>query len=505
MSEQFDVVIIGAGISGVTATYHLQKYSPNKSYVVLERRADMGGTWDLFKYPGVRSDSDMFTLGFNFKPWLGEKSITTGESILSYVKETASEIGMRDHIRFNRSVVEARWSNQEALWTLTVQNGEQTETITTRFIVSCAGYYDYDKGYDPGFEGRDTFSGDIIHPQFWPENYDYEGKNVVVIGSGATAVTMVPAMTDKAKHVTMLQRSPTYMAYMPAEDGFAKWARKLLPTKMAYSISRWKNILFTMMVYMISRKNPELMKKILLGRIRGQLEKHIDVDKHFIPAYNPWDQRLCAVSDGDLFKAIRAGKAGVVTDHIDTFDETGIKLKSGERIDADVVVTATGLVLKPLGGIKVYMDGKYIDYGTVMNYKGLMASGVPNFAAIFGYTNASWTLKADLSAKYITRLLNHMDEHGYDYCQAEIKDTYVREEPIEDLQAGYFMRAAHLLPKQGHIRPWKLYQNYIQDMINLRYQKVTDNAMTFYRVAIISLNPSDKVLKHRQELHNHKG
>ncbi len=479
-AEHVDVLIIGAGLSGVGAGYHLQANCPDKSYAILEGRETMGGTWDLFKYPGIRSDSDMYTLGYSFRPWTNAKAIADGPSILSYVKDTAADYGIDKHIRYSHKVISANWSTQDALWTIHAERGPMKEpvTFTANFVFMCGGYYNYDEAYTPDFEGRADFKGEVIHPQFWPENLDYSGKKVVVIGSGATAMTLVPSMTDKAEHVTMLQRSPTYVVSRPGEDATANWLRKHLPAKLAYGITRWKNVLFGMYFFRMCMNKPAKVKDYLLGMVREQLGDDV-VKKHFTPTYQPWDQRLCLVPDGDLFEALNTGKASVVTDHIDRFTETGIKLKSGETIDADIVVTATGLKLQVWNGLDVSVDGNVIKPKDTMAYKGFMYSGVPNLASSFGYTNASWTLKCDLTCEWVCRLLKHMDAKGFDQATPNFISDDVAREPWLDLTSGYVQRAMEEFPKQGSKTPWKLHQNYARDMMMLRFGKLEDEALTF--------------------------
>lgn len=477
-SPYFDVLIIGAGLSGIGAAVHLGKHCPKKSYAILEGRERLGGTWDLFRYPGIRSDSDMYTLGYNFKPWTEQKAIADGPSILKYLHETADEFGVRDHIRFNNKMVRADWSTADAKWTVTVNTPEGERKYRCNFLFLCSGYYSYDEGLEALFEGRDNFGGTIIHPQFWPENFDYAGKNVVVIGSGATAVTVVPEMAKTAASVTMLQRSPTYMAHVPAEDKMALALRKVLPPKAAYATARWKKVLLQMFFYNLARKRPEMMKKRLISMAEKELGGY-DMS-HFTPRYNPWDQRLCALPDGDMFEAIKDGKAHVVTDHIERFDADGIQLKSGKHLDADVIVTATGLKLEVAGGAEIYKDGERIDFSQTYNYKGAMFSGVPNFAITFGYTNASWTLKADLTSEYICRLINKMDAKGARIATPTIKPGEdVGEEPMLDFTSGYVTKALAYLPKQGARKPWKLNQNYIKDRYILRHKPVEDGVMEF--------------------------
>jgi monooxygenase len=478
--EHLDVLIVGAGLSGVGAAWHLQDRCPGKSYAILEARGDLGGTWDLFRYPGIRSDSDMHTLGYRFRPWTREKSITDGDSILEYVRQTAHDSGIDGKIRFHHRVLSAEWSNAEARWTVEAErtdNGERV-SLTCDFLWTCSGYYRYDEGYTPEFEGVDRFAGPVIHPQHWPEDLDYAGKRVVVIGSGATAVTLVPAMAEEAAHVTMLQRSPTYIASLPAEDRLASALRRRLPDRVAYAIVRWKNVLIQTAFYQLSRRRPEMVKRFIRKGVERSLPPGYDIDKHFKPPYNPWDQRMCLVPDGDLFKAISAGGASVVTDRIATFTERGIELESGEELEADVIVTATGLNLLFLGGMRLTVDGEAVDVPTKMTYKGMMLSGVPNLAFTVGYTNASWTLKADLTSEYVCRLLNHMDAHGYHRCAPEV-DPSVTEQPLLDFTSGYVMRSLDQFPKQGSKEPWKLRQNYVFDIRTIRRGPIDDGAMRF--------------------------
>jgi monooxygenase len=480
--EHFDVLIVGAGLSGIGAAYHLQKECPAKSFVILEGRDAIGGTWDLFRYPGVRSDSDMFTLGYRFRPWREAKAIAAGPSILKYVRETARECGIDRQIRFGHRVTRALWSSREAVWTVEAAGPEGREVrFVCNFLYMCSGYYDYAQGYMPGWPGMDRFRGRIVHPQQWPEDLDYAGRRIVVIGSGATAVTLVPALAETAAHVTMLQRSPTYIVSRPSEDVIANWLRKRLPARLAYAMVRWKNVLLTMYFYNLARRRPAQTKKGILRLVQQQLGPGYDVGKHFSPRYNPWDQRLCLVPDADLFSVIRSGKASIATDEIETFTERGLRLKSGEELEADIIVTATGLNLKVLGGMQVLIDGAQVDLSRTLNYKGAMYSDIPNLASAFGYTNASWTLKADLTAQYVCRLLNYMDAHGYDSCTPRKRDPAIVEEPFVNFTSGYFQRASAILPKQGSRRPWRLYQNYILDILMLRLGGVDDGAMEFIR------------------------
>ena len=436
----------------------------------------------MFRYPGIRSDSDMFTLGFSFKPWPTNKSIAPGDSIRKYVTETAKENGIEKHIQFQQKLVSSSWSSEDAKWTLDIEQSDgSTQQIRTGFVMSCTGYYNYDEAYTPDFEGAENFKGQVVHPQFWPDNFDYAGKKVVVIGSGATAVTLVPAMTDKAAHVTMLQRSPTYMASLPTEDKLANTLRRTLPNKLAYSITRTKNILMGAGFFKMSRSRPEMMKSLLLKGVASQLKDKSLVKKHFTPSYNPWDQRICAVTDGDMFEGINKGNISLVTDHIDKFTEGGIQLKSGETLDADIIVTATGLVLKNPGDTPIFVDGKKVDFPNSFTYKGMMVSDVPNMSNTTGYTNASWTLKADLINAYVCRLLNRMDKSKQDYCVARVSNPDMASELSLDFSSGYVQRSVHLLPKQGNENPWRLFQNYFLDFLFLKTGSLQDDAMNFHR------------------------
>jgi cation diffusion facilitator CzcD-associated flavoprotein CzcO len=481
--EHVDVLIVGAGLSGIGAACHLQRRCPGKSWAILEARETIGGTWDLFRYPGIRSDSDMYTLGYVFKPWREAKSIADGPSILRYIEETASENGIQGKIRFGHRAVRAEYDSETCRWTVQAQVAEtgETVTITCSFLFMCTGYYRYDEGFTPRFEGQERFGGQIVHPQHWDESLDYKGKQVVVIGSGATAITLVPAMAEQAAQVTMLQRSPSYVVSLPAEDPLAAWLRRRLPARAVYPLVRWKNVLLTMLSFQLSRRRPEVMKRLVRKRQEALLPAGYDIDTHFTPAYNPWDQRLCLVPNGDLFEALGEGSAKIVTDHIDTFTETGIRLRSGEELKADVIVTATGLNLLALGGIELSVDGREIVLGETMSYKGMMLSGVPNMALAVGYTNASWTLKCDLTCEYVCRLLQHMDTHGYAQCVPSNEDASVQPLPFIDFSSGYVQRAIEHFPKQGSKRPWRLYQNYALDIVTLRRGSVQDEAMRFSR------------------------
>ncbi|WLC07706.1 flavin-containing monooxygenase [Bradyrhizobium elkanii] len=481
MSADFDVLIVGAGLSGIGAGYHLQANCPNRSYAILEGRDCIGGTSDLFRYPGIRSDSDMYTLGYSFRPWTEPKAIADGPSILNYVRETARVYGIDKNIRYNHRVVRADWSSADSQWTVEVERGpEKTiERFTCNFLFMCSGYYKYEHGYTPDFPGIADFAGRVVHPQKWTDDIDYTARKVVVIGSGATAVTLVPEMAKTAAHVTMLQRSPTYVVARPDEDKVANWLRARLPAKLAYGLTRWKNVLFGMYFYRLCKRDPERVKKLILGGVRHALGPDYDVATHFTPRYNPWDQRLCLVPNGDLFQSLRNGGSSVVTDQIETFTRGGIKLKSGNVLDADIVVTATGLDLQVLGGLEINVDGARVDLSKTMNYKGLMYSGVPNLAAAFGYTNASWTLKCDLTCEYVCRMLNHMKANGYAQVTPRRNDPTVTELPWVDFSSGYIQRAAARFPKQGSRRPWRLYQNYALDIVTLRFGSLKDEAIEF--------------------------
>jgi monooxygenase len=478
--SDFDVLIVGAGLSGIGAAYHLQDKCPGKTFAILEGRSASGGTWDLFRYPGVRSDSDMHTMGYRFRPWREAKSIADGQSILRYIRETAEEYGIDRNIRFNHRVVRASWCSPDARWTVEATGpGDQAVRLSCNFLYMCSGYYEYAAGYMPGWPGMDRFTGQILHPQQWPEELDYAGKRVIVIGSGATAVTLVPAMAERAAHVTMLQRSPTYIVTRPARDAIANWLHRMLPSRLAYGLARWKNILLQMYFYNLARRKPDATRKTILKFAQMQLGPDFDVGKHFNPRYNPWDQRLCLVPDGDLFAAISSGKASVVTDEIETFTENGVRLRSGSELEADVIVTATGLKMRLMGGIELVVDGVTTELAKTMTYKGMMSSDVPNLAMALGYTNASWTLKCDLTSDYVCRLLNFMDEHGYAYCIPRKHDASVTEEPALSFTSGYVQRALGSLPKQGSKKPWRLNQNYALDLMALRFGKVDDGTVEF--------------------------
>ncbi len=477
-SKHVDVLIIGAGLSGIGAAYHLKTKCPDKTYAILERREAIGGTWDLFRYPGIRSDSDMYTLGYNFKPWTDPKIIADGHTIREYIQSTARENGIDKKISFGRKVLSAAWSSDKAQWAVEVDHNGTAETYTANFVISCTGYYNYDGGYTPEFPGIKKYKGTVIHPQKWPEDLDYSGKKVLVIGSGATAVTLVPAMTDKAAHVTMLQRSPTYVASVPQNDVISQGLRRFMPEMMVYRMGRTRNVGLQMAVYNLSKSKPKVVRRLLLAQVKAQLGKDFDM-KHFTPSYNPWDERLCAVPNGDLFKVIRKGKASVVTDHIDTFTAKGIKLKSGDELEADIIITATGLDLQMLGGMNLSIDGQPYDVSKAMNYKGVMFQDLPNFGMMFGYTNASWTLKSDISSEYLCRLIKHMDKTGLRQCMPHNSDPAVQQEDFVAMRSGYLQRALSKLPRQGNKAPWKVYMNYAMDLAVLRYKSVDDGVMQF--------------------------
>ncbi|WP_417622946.1 flavin-containing monooxygenase [Parasphingorhabdus sp.] len=479
-NEILDVLIVGAGLSGIGAAVHLTKRCPGKSFAIVEGRDRLGGTWDLFRYPGIRSDSDMYTLGYNFKPWTARKAIADAPSILNYLDETVAEYDLADKIRFNRKVVEASWSSEEALWTVRVDHGDgSNSTIKCNFLHMCSGYYSYDEGHNPDFPGKADFEGRIVHPQFWPDDLDYTGKKVVVIGSGATAVTLIPSMAESAAHVTMLQRSPTYIVSRPGEDKWALRLRKFLPGKLAYLLTRWKNVLLGLFMFNLARKKPAEFKGRLLEMVKEEMGPDVDM-AHYTPTYNPWDQRLCLVPDSDLFESIKSGKASIVTDHIDSFTKDGIKLKSGQMLEADVIVTATGLKMITGGSAAISVDGQPVNFGEKINYKGVMFSGIPNFGMTMGYTNASWTLKADLTSEYVCRLINFMDRNGTPIATPTLPvGESIGTEPMLDFSSGYVQRAIKDLPKQGDRKPWRLNQNYPKDIINLRYKAVDDGVMVF--------------------------
>jgi cation diffusion facilitator CzcD-associated flavoprotein CzcO len=475
-ANHFDVLIVGAGLSGIGAGYHLQDKCPQKTFAIVEARDNLGGTWDLFRYPGIRSDSDMYTLGYSFRPWVEPKSIAEGPRILKYLRETAAEHGIDKHIRFKTRVVSASWSSQESMWMVEAEQSGARVVYTCGFLFMCSGYYKYEEGYSPEFPGAKNFAGQIVHPQKWTPGIDYKDKRVVVIGSGATAVTLVPELAKDAAHVTMLQRSPTYVVSRPGDDPFARFLRGISP-KLAWHLTRWRNVLLQLYFFKLCRRNPDRAKKLILGAAKHFLPPEY-IEKHFTPRYNPWEQRLCLIPEGDLFNAIKDGKASVVTNTIDTFTASGIRLSDGSELPADIIVTATGLNLQVLGGTQLVVDGKPVDMSKALNYKGMMFSGIPNMASIFGYINASWTLRSDLTSEYVCRLLNYMDEHGFTQC-TPVADESVSAQPWVDFSSGYLTRSESLMPKQGSKAPWTLTQNYARDIVSLRYGKVDDGVMAY--------------------------
>jgi len=492
--EHLDVLIVGAGLSGIGAGHYLQAKCPWATYAICEARDAVGGTWDLFRYPGIRSDSDMHTLGYAFRPWAGEQSIADGASIREYIKETAAAEGIDRHIRFHHRIVRADWSTREARWRITAERTDtgQVVELTCGFLFSCSGYYRYDRGYLPDFADMDRFAGTIVHPQAWPEGLDYAGKRVVVIGSGATAITLIPALASAA-HVTMLQRSPTYIASLPARSPLVGLLRRILPQRWSGDAIRWFNALFTQAFFQLSRRRPAFVKRMLRKGVEQQLPPGYDIETHFTPRYDPWDQRLCLDCDGELFKAIRAGTASVVTDHIDRFTETGLRLRSGAELEADIIVTATGLELLFLGGIEASVDGAAVQPASRMTYKGMMLEGMPNAAVAVGYTNASWTLKCELTCAYVCRLLNHMRTHGYRQCTPINRDPSIVSEPLLPLSSGYVQRSAHAFPRQGQRFPWQVYQSYLRDYRAMKLRSVEDDAMVFSnpaRSAVVSASPA---------------
>lgn len=479
-TEYVDVIIAGAGLSGIGSAVHLIKAAPGKTYAILEGRDAIGGTWDIFRYPGVRSDSDMFTLGYEFKPWTNQKGIADGDDICNYIREAADEYGVKQHVRFGHKVKTANFDSDSSTWTVTVELKDgSTKELQSQFFISCTGYYDYDEDYTPEFAGRDDFKGDIIEPQFWPKDYDYSGKKVVVIGSGATAVTLVPAMTDKASHVTMLQRSPSYVISVPQQDIMVKALRKFLPEKIAYRIIRGRNISITLGIYQFCIRFPKLARKVLQWGVKAQLPKDFDMS-HFTPKYNPWDQRLCAVPLGDMFKSLKKGTSSVVTDHIDRFVDNGILLKSGKVLEADIIVTATGLKIQMLGKIKASLDGVPINPHDSMSYRGAMMENVPNFAMVFGYTNSSWTLKADLIGDYVARLLKHMDDKGVRQVTPRNDNPSIRKQPfINNMSSGYIQRVIDQIPQQGDSNPWLVWHNYFVDMGLFKLANLDDPVLEY--------------------------
>ena len=476
-----DVLIVGAGISGISSAFHLKKYSPQASFEILEARDDIGGTWSLFKYPGIRSDSDMYTLGFAFRPWKDAKAIADAPAIMDYLRGAVDDGGLKEKIHFGQKVVDAKWSTPEGKWFVTIEDQASGDrhTRSCTFLHSCAGYYNYDHGYQPDFPGAENFKGEFVHPQFWPEGLDYAGKKVVVIGSGATAVTLVPAMAEKAEKVLMLQRSPTYIVSRPAQDGFANFTRKYLPSMAAYQLTRWKNVLMGRLMFWLCRKYPDAIKKRLLKELPDQLPDGFDIEKHLTPRYNPWDQRVCLAPDGDFFTAIRNGKADIVTDHIERIEEDAIILQSGEKLDADIIVSATGLDLNFVGNIDISVDNEPVEPGNLLNYKGMMYSGIPNLLQSFGYTNASWTLRCDLTSRYLCRMVNYMQKRGLTRAMPTPDMREVEVEPLLDFSSGYITRKSAELPKQGTVKPWVMYQNYVADIFLVKFGALRDRGLKF--------------------------
>ena len=475
-----NVIVVGAGISGIAAGYNLKKSCPNKSFAILEGRESLGGTWDLFKYPGIRSDSDMHTLGYRFKPWIHDKSIADGPSILEYLNETVDENNLKKNILINHKVKSANWNSDKSLWELEINNKDQLVNMTCDFLFLCGGYFSYSKPHMPSFINQEKFEGQIIHPQFWNDQLDYTNKKVVVIGSGATAITLVPAIAEKAKHVVMLQRSPSYVVSRPSEDAINRFLRKFLPIKFTYFLIRWKNILWQSYTFFLARKFPERIKKGILDLLKDELGSDFDINKHFTPSYKPWDQRMCLVPDSDLFSAIKNNKASVVTDKVKQFESDGILLESGVKITTDIIVTATGIELNSLNDINVTMDNVKVNAHERLTYKGMMLSGVPNFALSFGYVNASWTLRADLTCEYVCRLISLMDKKGVDCCAPINDQSAYGDDDLIDFTSGYVQRGLHLMPKQGNKAPWKNYQNYLKDIFAVRLFSIKDSNLNFY-------------------------
>jgi|TARA_B110000263_G_scaffold242252_1_gene247526 cation diffusion facilitator CzcD-associated flavoprotein CzcO len=481
----FDVVVVGAGISGIGAAYNLQTRCPKKSFTILEGRENIGGTWDLFKYPGIRSDSDMYTMGFRFKPWKSSKMIADGPSIIDYLDETVEENNLKEKIQFSKKLVKASWSSQDTVWSLQIenQNDNTIEELTCNFLFMCGGYYNYDEGYTPEFKGKENFEGQIVHPQKWTEDIDYKDKKVVVIGSGATAVTIIPSMANETSHITMLQRSPTYYMSAPDQDGIANIIKKIFPSKTAYLIVRWKNILMGRLLFILLKRYPQKFKDRLINGVREYLGEDYDLDTHFTPKYMPWDQRLCFVPNGDMFNAINSGKASVVTDTIDEFTPKGIRLNSGKELEADMIITATGLNMQFLNGVDIKIDNETLDVSKKLSYKGMMFSDVPNLAATFGYTTASWTLGADLTSEYVCKLLNHMDKKGFTYFSPEPGKDVIPGGDYLDLNSGYIQRSAHKLPKQGSRSPWVMTQNYLKDISQIRFGRIQNSDLKFKKAS----------------------
>ncbi len=478
----YDVLIIGAGLSGVGAACRLIQKRPRTTFAILEARNAIGGTWDLFRYPGVRSDSDMSTFGYAFRPWDDTRAIADGPSILRYLTETAKEYGVDHRIRFGSKVVRASWRSADAQWRLEIDGPDGEKLILScNFLFLCTGYYEYAEGYMPGWPGMERFAAVIVHPQTWPEDLRYDGKRVLVIGSGATAVTIVPAMAERAAHVVMLQRSPTYVVARPSEEALAKRLGRWLPPRLTHAVVRSKNILLQMYLYRVSRRKPAAVRAEIIKLAQAEVGPEFDAAECFNPRYEPWDQRMCLVPDGDLFAAMRTGKASIVNGEIETFTETGLRLTSGQELAADVIVTATGLKVRLMGGIAIEVDGAPVDIAAATTYKSVMFSDIPNLASIFGYTNASWTLKSDLIADYVCRLLNHMDRRGYAICTPRRGDAAIADGPTLPLTSGYIERAKDLLFKQGTRKPWRMNQNYALDVMALRFSPIDDGALEFRR------------------------
>lgn len=480
MADTYDVIVVGAGLSGIGAAYHLQTSCPGKSFTVLEARSVIGGTWDLFKYPGIRSDSDMYTMGFSFNPWESTQSLADGPSILQYIKDTAQKFGIDKKIQYNHKVTDASWNNTDKVWTITIAAYENipVQKFVCKFLMMCSGYYDYEKGYTPEFPGSETFMGRIVHPQNWDQSIIYENKKVVIIGSGATAITLAPNIAKKAEKVFMLQRSPTYIVSLPGEDKFAKFFKKVFPAKLAYQLSRWKNIFFTFGFYSASRKWPKTIERFIQKRIKKELGDEYNM-QNFDPLYKPWDQRLCIVPDADLFRSIKNGKVEVITETIKQFTPKGVLLNSGIELEADMIITATGLKVQMLGGMTLHVYGEIVDTSKKHCYRGVMFNDVPNFAITVGYSNASWTLKCDLNCQFATKVINYMSRKNYEVCTPRFDNTRLSSEPFLNIKAGYIMRAADILPKQGSKHPWKVYQNYFRDLLSLKMEKVNDKFLEF--------------------------
>jgi monooxygenase len=480
--EQFDILIVGAGISGIDAAYHLQTAFPKKTYAILEARDAIGGTWDLFRYPGVRSDSDMYTLGFPFRPWHADEAIAGGPAIWNYIRETAAHYGIDHHIRLGHRMIRASWSSVEAHWTLQAQRKDgRIVRLVCSFLYMCSGYYSYEKGYSPEFPGMNRFQGQFLHPQQWPESLDYAGKRIIVIGSGATAMTLVPALAKDAAQVTMLQRSPSYVVTRPSKDARAIWMYRHLPTRLAAKLTKWKNVLYSITMFYLARTKPEQIKGLIIKGIKQQLHPDYDVKRHFTPRYNPWDQRICLVPDGDLFAAIRSGRVEIVTDTIAEIVESGIRLSSGATLQADIIVSATGLCVELMGGAEILIDGVPAKFHEKLVYKGAMFSGVPNLAFAFGYTNNSWTLRCDLTARFVCRLLKYMDRKGWSVSVPNLPDPAIDPEPLLDFSSGYVRRADGVLPRQGQRAPWRVPQNYVKDLASFAFGSVSDGTMNFLR------------------------